>query len=656
MRHIRTLIALLLLGFLLPGLQGASLKLPSILGDHMVLQQNSFARIWGWSEASAEVKVSTSWNGKTYSTRADAEGNWQVKVATARAGGPYTLTIEGDITLELKDILLGEVWICSGQSNMEWPLSRTETGETEIPVADYPEIRLFTVKRHISPRPLEDVTGSWSACTPETAESFSAVGYFFGKKLHKDLGVPVGLVNTSWGGTPSESWTSREMLQTFGDFDAQLDKLYNSTGDEMKKAEEEAAKMEAAIESQWDFDNKENIGYKEGWMRTSYDDGDWKSMPVPAEWSSVEEVGMLEGVMWLRTLVLIPSSWKGKNLVLDLGPVDETDVTWINGVEVGSSKVVANWNKNRSYQIPGSAVETDELLLAVRVVNGTAQGGIFGHPEQLKIYPEGDRSADPVLLAGDWKYKIAYKFPRIARPNNSHTPSVLYNGMLFPLKNLAIRGAIWYQGESNQERAMQYRTIFPGMIQDWRNTWRQGDFPFYFVQLAPFKYANEHTSAELREAQFLTLSRLKNTGMAVTLDIGNPDDIHPANKRDVGKRLALWALAKDYGKDLVYSGPLYREQKVEGTSIRLYFDHVGSGLVARDGDLTHFEIAGEDQVYHPAKASIDGKTVLVSSPRVSAPLAVRFAWSNTAEPNLFNQEGLPASSFCTDQWKRITDK
>ena len=228
--------------------------------------------------------------------------------------------------------------------------------------------------------------------------------------------------------------------------------------------------------------------------------------------------------------------------------------------------------------------------------------------------------------------------------------------MLFPLKNLAIRGAIWYQGESNQERAMQYRTIFPGMIQDWRNTWRQGDFPFYFVQLAPFKYANEHTSAELREAQFLTLSRLKNTGMAVTLDIGNPDDIHPANKRDVGKRLALWALAKDYGKDLVYSGPLYREQKVEGTSIRLYFDHVGSGLVARDGDLTHFEIAGEDQVYHPAKASIDGKTVLVSSPRVSAPLAVRFAWSNIAEPNLFNKEGLPASSFCTDQWKRITDK
>ena len=228
--------------------------------------------------------------------------------------------------------------------------------------------------------------------------------------------------------------------------------------------------------------------------------------------------------------------------------------------------------------------------------------------------------------------------------------------MLVPLKNLAIRGAIWYQGESNQERAIQYRTIFPGMIQDWRNTWNQGDFPFYFVQLAPYTYANEHTSAELREAQFLTLSKLRNTGMAVILDIGNPKDIHPTNKRDVGKRLALWALARDYGKELVYSGPLYREQSVEGASIRIHFDHVGSGLVAREGDLTHFEIAGDDQIYHPAKARIDGETLVVSSSKVSSPVAVRFAWSNIAEPNLFNAEGLPASSFCSDQWKRITDR
>lgn len=656
MKNVRILLSVLLLSFLVQVAHGASLKLPAILGDHMVLQQNSFAKIWGWTEPSGKVSVSTSWNGLKYSTRADAQGNWEVKVVTAKAGGPYSITVEGDVAIVLEDVLLGEVWICSGQSNMEWPLSRAETADAEIPVSNFPDIRLFTVKKHIAPRPLEDVSGAWEACTPETSETFSAVGYFFGKKLHKELGVPVGLINTSWGGTPSESWTSREMLLTFGDFNQQLDALYSSSDEELKKAEEETARIEAEIESQWDFDNMDNIGFKEGWNTVNYDDRGWSTMPCPAEWSSIEEIGMLEGVVWMRTRIQIPAAWFGKALLLDLGPVDETDVTWINGVEVGSSKIVANWNKNRTYQVPASAVTSGELLLAIRIVNGNAQGGMIGDPEQLMIYPDGDQKAEPVLLAGDWNYKIAYRFPEVSRLNNSHTPSVLYNGMLYPLRNLSIRGAIWYQGEANQERAIQYRTIFPGMIQDWRNTWKQGDFSFYFVQLAPYRYATEHTSAELREAQFLTLSKLRNTGMAVTLDIGNPGDIHPTNKRDVGRRLALWALAKDYSKDLVYSGPLYRQQTVEGESIRIQFDHVGGGLVAKDGDLSHFEIAGEDQVYHPAKAVIDGETVLVSSKNVRAPVAVRFAWGNTDEPNLFNKEGLPASSFCTDQWERITDR
>ncbi len=645
----------LLLGMAISFAQGASLKLPAILGDHMVLQQHAFARIWGWTEPGGDVKVSTSWNGLTYSTAADDQGNWQVKVVTGEAGGPYTITIEGDITVVLEDILLGEVWVCSGQSNMEWPLSRAETAKSEIPLSNYPGIRLFTVKKHIAPRPVDDVEGAWEACGPESSPGFSAVGYFFGRDLHRTLGVPIGLIHTSWGGTPSESWTSREMLETFGDFDEQLDKLYNSSDEEVARAEREADRMEAEIASQIDFDNPDNTGYREGWMNADYDDGTWDSMECPAEWSSLEKIGMLEGVVWMRTNIRIPGSWTGKALMLKLGPVDEMDVTWINGVEVGSSKVVANWNVDRVYEVPASAVSSQELQLSIRIVNTSAQGGIFGKVEQLKIYPKGDQDADPVLLAGNWKYQIAYRFPRITRPNNSHTPSVLYNGMIYPIKNLAIRGAIWYQGESNQDRAIQYRTIFPGMIQDWRNAWKQGDFPFYFVQLAPYRYATEHTSAELREAQFMTLSKLRNTGMAVTLDIGNPDDIHPTNKRDVGHRLALWALAKDYGQDLVYSGPLYRAQTVEGATIRIHFDHADGGLEARGGDLTHFEIAGEDQVYHPARAVIDGENVVVSSSQVPEPVAVRYAWSNTAEPNLFNAEGLPASSFCTDSWKRITD-
>ena len=648
-------ILLLLVLLALVSAEGASLQLPKILGDHMVLQQKSFAKIWGWAEPEQVVKVTTSWNDKTYRVVTDQQGNWQVSVATGKAGGPYTVTIQADETRVLEDILLGEVWICSGQSNMEWPLSRAETAGEEIPLSDFPEIRLFTVEKTIAVRPEEDLKGSWDLCSPETSADFSAVGYFFGKMLHKELGVPVGLVNTSWGGTPSESWTSRETLLTFGDFDRQLEELYGTSDNEMEEARKEQLRIESMIKKQQDFENQDNIGFSEGWMNVEFDDSSWGKMDCPAEWSSIDEIGMLEGVLWMRKGIEIPDSWIGKDLSLELGPVDEMDITYINGVEVGTSRKISNWNVPRIYQVPASLVNSGRLQLAIRIVNTNAQGGILGHPKQLKIYPEENTNEEVVRLAGQWEYRIAYTFPEVPMVFNSHTPSVLYNGMLHPLKNMALKGAIWYQGESNQTRAMQYRTIFPGMIEDWRATWEQGDFPFYFVQIAPYNYGHDETSVELREAQFLTLSKVKNTGMAVTMDIGNPNDIHPTNKRDVGKRLALWALAKDYGKDVVYSGPLYREQTIEENKIRIHFNYIGTGLEAKGGPLTHFEIAGEDQVYHPANAVIDGKTVVVSAAEVASPVAVRYGWSNTAEPNLCNAEGLPASSFCTDSWKRITE-
>jgi sialate O-acetylesterase len=635
--------------------QSASLRLPRILGDHMVLQQHSFAKLWGWAEPQQEVKVTTSWNQKTYRAVADQQGNWQLSVVTGKAGGPYTVTIEADETRVLEDIMLGEVWICSGQSNMEWALSMAETAETEIPLSDYPEIRLFTVERTIATVPADDLKGSWDLCGPETSPDFSAVAYFFGKILHKELGVPVGLINTSWGGTPSEAWTSRAKNASFGDFDQQLQELYGTTDEEMEKARKEQVRIESMIKEQQDFENQENIGFSERWMNIDFDDSSWEQMQVPSEWSSVDELGMLEGVVWMRTEIEIPDSWIGKELSLELGPVDEMDITYINGVEVGSSRKINNWNVPRYYQVPASLVSSRELLLAIRIVNTSAQGGIFGHPGQLKIFPQEGTDNEAVRLAGEWKYRVAYKFPEVPMMFNSHTPSVLYNGMLYPLRNMAIKGAIWYQGESNRSRAMQYRTIFPGMIDDWRATWNQGDFPFYFVQIAPYDYGPGTNSAELREAQFLSLSKVKHTGMAVTMDIGNPDDIHPTNKRDVGKRLALWALAKDYGKELVFSGPIYRKQSIEDNRIRIYFNCTGSGLVAEGGPLTHFEIAGEDQVYHPALAVIEGETVVVSASEVPSPVAVRYGWSNIAEPNLFNNEGLPASSFSTDSWKRITE-
>jgi len=656
MRQYLSMTILFVLGiFLSQTVSGSDLKLPSLIGDNMVLQKNSTVNIWGWSAPGDKVEVSTSWDGKNYRVKANEEGEWLVEVQTTRAGGPYEISIKADVTEVIENVMLGEVWVCSGQSNMEWPLSRAESAPSEIPAANRPDIRLFHVEKHIAARPEEDVSARWAVCAPDNAVDFSAVAYFFGKQLNETLDVPVGLISTSWGGTPSESWTSREMLSTFGVFDDQLDQLYSLSDAELEEAEASMDSIVEVNEKMMDFDNQSNIGILEGWMAPDYDDSEWISLDTPVEWSTLEEMGKIEGVVWARKMIEIPEAWVGENLVLELGNIDEMDLTYLDGWEVGSMRKVEDWNKNRVYEISGEYVKQTTMVLAVRVVNTYGEGGFRGKPEQFQIYPRKDPGTDPVMLAGKWKYRIAGEFVAIPHLNNPNTPSVLYNGMLHPLTKFAIKGAIWYQGESNVGGAFHYRTIFPGMITDWRNQWGKGEFPFYFVQIAPFQYGTEHTSAELREAQFMTLSALKNTGMAVTLDIGNPEDIHPTNKRDVGKRLALWALAKDYGVNHVCSGPLYRDIAIEGNNIRVSFDYAGKGLQSVGGPPTHFEIAGEDRVYHPADAVVEGFTVLVGSPDVEKPVAVRYAWTNTAVPNLFNWEGLPASSFCSDNWPRITE-
>ena len=446
----------------------ADVRLPKIFGNHMVVQQQMPVKVWGWAEPGERVEVSLA--GQTRAASADASGKWLVTLEPLPAGGPHKLIVQANNRIELEDVLVGEVWIGSGQSNMQWPVRRSMNAEEEIANARWPKIRLFTVARRIAETPQEDCEGEWLICSPETVGEFSAVLYFFGRKLHQELGVPVGLINSSWGGTVAEAWTSREAL-------------------------------------------------------------------------------------------------------------------------------------------------------------------------------EGDEDFRPILERGA-------KFdPKI--PNQ---PAVLFNGMIHPLLNFAIRGVVWYQGESNCARAEQYQKLFPTLIQDWRKRWGLGDFPFYFVQLAPFRYRNAdpRNAAELREAQRLTL-RLPNTGMVVTTDIGNVNDIHPTNKQEVGRRLALWALAKTYGKtDLVYSGPLYREAKIEGNKIRIFFDHVDGGLVVKGEELTHFQIAGADGEFKPAKAVIDGETVVVWNEEVANPVAVRFGWSDDAEPNLFNAAGLPASPFRTDNFPLVT--
>ncbi|MFM7845556.1 MAG: sialate O-acetylesterase [Planctomycetota bacterium] len=446
----------------------ADVKLPKVFGNHMVLQQKSNAAIWGWAEANEEISVSLA--GTQVTTKAGADGKWSTKVATPAAGGPHELVVKGKNEIKLTDVYSGEVWICSGQSNMEWTVAQSLNPQEEAKNATFPQIRMIKVAHNPAEKPVDDINGQWQVCAPETASAFSAVGYFFARHLQKELNVPIGMINTSWGGTICEAWTSHGALAADPDFKPMLDR------------------------------------------------------------------------------------------------------------------------------------------------------------------------ANPF------------------KPGNPNQASALYNGMVHPLVPFTIRGAIWYQGESNCSRAEQYRKLFPAMITDWRKQFAQGDFPFLFVQLAPFKYGHHpELLAELWEAQTKTL-KVTNTGMAVTTDISTINDIHPPNKQDVGKRLALWALAKHYGKEgLVHSGPLYESMAVEGNKVRIKFQHVGGGLTTRDGKApTHFTIAGADLKFVPATAAIDGNSIVVTSDQVAAPTAVRFAWDQVAEPNLGNKEGLPASPFRTDEGKLIS--
>ena len=485
----------------------AGIKLPAVIADNMVLQQNTKVALWGWADPGEQIEIQNSWNKEKIKLVADASGNWITKIRTTKYGGPYTLTFTGKNTIVLNNILLGEVWLCSGQSNMAFSLERQQTwmtgvlnAEQEIAQANYPNIRLFTVKRSTSPAPMPDLEGNWAACSSANAGKFSAVAYYFGKEIFRATGIPVGLIHSSWGGTPAESWTNRETLESDEDFKPIFARFQKAIADSIA-----AQKI--------------------------YDD----QFP----------------------------KWK-----------------------------------------------TDSIAAKQR-------------GDSVKRAP---KKPDPV------KYYQA--------------PSQLYNAMIHPLAPFTIKGVIWYQGESNAGRAYQYRKLFPALIKSWRQEWNT-EFPFYFVQIAPFQGQN----AEIREAQLLSYKTVDKTGMVVITDAGDSADIHPRNKEIVGRRLSLWALAKEYGhKKLVYSGPIYRSMEKEGDRIRLTFDFSEEGLMAKDGVLNEFTIAGEDKVFVPAKAVIENNTVVVWSENIHEPVAVRFGWKNVPHAELYNKAGLPASPFRTDEW------
>lgn len=638
-----------LLLLLLAGSLTAQVNVPTYFSNNMVLQKGMAIPVWGWATPGEKVTVTI--DQSSMSATADKEGKWNVKLPAMNYGGPYQLTIQGKTNLSFENVMIGEVWVCSGQSNMEFQLITSKNGEAEVAASNYPNIRLFTVKKTISHQQQEKLQdGEWSQCSPATSSNFSAVGYFFGRELHQKLNVAIGLINSSWGGTIAETWTSEQTIGQNPDFTNQLAQLKKINLDDYAKSVENEVKQRVGETSTIDK------GMKNGqalWAAPAYNDAAWKTMELPGY---IESNGLqgVDGIVWFRKEITLSADEAKQKSTLYLAKINDSDSTYINGVLIGSTRLQAE--KSRVYSIDASLLKPGKNIITVRIEDIGGMGGVYGNPATLYLQ-SGDHN---ISLVGSWKYKVGIvKFNAVLSPNSY--PTLLYNAMIHPLVPFAIKGAIWYQGESNAERAKQYRRVFPDLIKDWRAHWNQGDFPFLFVQLANFKKQDsipvESDWAELREAQTMTLA-LPNTGMAVTTDVGEALDIHPKNKQTVGLRLALAGLKVAYQKDIVYTGPVYQSMNVEGNKVTLTFDQIGSGIKIKDkyGYLKGFAIAGEDHQFHWATGKITGvNTLQISSSEVQYPVAVRYAWSNNPEDaNLYNSADLPASSFRTDSWKGIT--
>ena len=614
--------------------------------DHAVLQRDVPLPVWGWTEPGARVKVG--FLGQSVETTADESGKWLVKLGPYPAGGPHTLTVTGPQTVEVSDIKLGDVWICSGQSNMEFEVRQADRSAEEIAAADRPNIRLFTVPKVATVEPQATVQAEWEVCSPLTVARFSAVGYFFGREVEGEIKVPIGLIDSSWGGTIAEAWISAGSVAKIGDFDKALAQI-----EEQRDSPSHQRTPYAQRLARWWKENDPGIGGQTPWSDPSFDSTDWKSMDLPGLWEG-RGLPDFNGIVWFRREVTLPAAWDGKPVQVSLGAVDDYDTTFLNGKEIGHQE---DWNALRRYNVNAGVAKAGKNVIAVRVFDRQGAGGFSGAPADLKVTLAGATDAEPISLAGPWSYKVGAKLADLSSPpdqggDNPNRVTVLYNGMIAPLEPFAIKGALWYQGESNEARPAQYRRILPELIRDWRAKFAVGDFPFLIVQLANFRKRLTRPApsdwAELREAQYLTTKAVPNAQVALAIDIGEADDVHPTNKQEVGHRLSLDALATVYGKDIEYSGPTFRGMEVHANSIRLSFDHADGLMVQGGGKLEGFAIAGQDGKFEWADAVVDGDGVVVSSTLVDLPVAVRYAWANNPACNLANKAGLPAVPFRTD--------
>lgn len=622
----------------------AQVRLPRLICDSMILQRDEKIKIWGW--AAANEKVAIHFKGKNYKTKADAGGNWSVQLPPTKAGGPYSMDISASNKITLKDILFGDVWFCSGQSNMVHQMNIHDvTYAKDIAEANYPQIRQFWIPTLTSLQgPKNDLpAGAWKAAVGEEVRPFSAVAYFFSRKLYDKYKVPIGIINASVGGSPIEAWISEEGFKEFPTRQAIIEKnkdtayLNGLSRRATPGARRTAPPPDAGLTS------------SPKWYDVSYVPKGWHTINVPGYWED-QGIRDLNGVVWYRREIEIPASMAGKPAKIFLGRIVDADECYINGKQVG--KTTYQYPQRR-YNVPTGLLKAGKNIFVVRVTNSNGKGG-FVPGKPYCIFS----GADTVNLMGYWQYKAGVAF----RPftggfaggiNAQNQPAALYNAMVAPEINYKIKGFCWYQGESNADQPKPYGKLLPALINDWRNKWGKDTLSFLYVQLPGFMDYNylptESNWAMLRESQLKSLS-VPNTGMAVAIDLGEWNDIHPDNKKDVGERLALVAMKISYKDNIVYSGPVYRSNTIEGNKIILQFSNVGSGLASIDGEpLSEFAIAGTDKKFVWATAKIEGDNVIVSSDEIPEPKYVRYAWSdNPVNPNLFNREGLPASPFRTD--------
>ena len=621
-----------------------------MFGDNMVLQRDKPDRIWGWAEPGKTVRVDFAGQGAT--AVAGADGRWEAQIKPPAAGGPYTVSISGPQRAELHGVMVGDVWLCGGQSNMALGLGLARDGAEEVKAANHPEIRLFTVAQHPSYSRTATPEGEWLVCTPQNVAKngfggFSATAYFFARRLQETVHVPIGLIQDCVGGTPAETWMSPETLAGMKDF--------SEATREMMRLKALGGPEYGNFIMHW-YDEYDAGSRGDAWAAEGFDDAAWKSVRLPGGFA---ELGVPDtpAVCWFRREFTLPDPLPAGKATLYLGVIEKMDTAYINGKWVGASSWVEN---PRVYGIAGGLLRPGRNLLTLRVFKVKPDGGFLVKPEALRL-ELGDRSVIP--LAGEWRGAVSVD----ARPphplplgyeNYPTMPTVLYQGMIEPVAPLAIRGAIWYQGEANAERAYQYRTLLPAMIADWRRLFGQGDFPFYIVSLPAFMHRKDapgdDTWAELREAQAMTAASVGNSGLAVTIDTGDPDNIHPRDKRVVGERLALCALAGTYGERVASAGPTLLVAKPLPGAMWVRFGNADGGLVSKGGDPGEFSIAGEDRKWHWADARLNDDAVIVSSPSVPKPVAVRYAWQSNPAATLYNQAGLPMVPFRTDDWPEMT--